>query len=202
MTIKTIDRVLVANRGEIAVRLIRACHKLDLETVAVYSEADKDALFVFEAGKAVPLGAPEASESYLVQDKIIDAALKSGAQAIHPGYGFLAENAAFAAAVEKAGLIFIGPSASVIDVMGSKIEAKAAAIEAGVPVVPGYQGKDQSEAALEKAAHGIGVPLLIKASAGGGGRGMRFVEELDDFSEQLALAQQEAKSAFGDPAVL
>lgn len=202
MTIKTIDRVLVANRGEIAVRLIQACHQLDLETVAVYSDADKDALFVSEAGKAVHLGASEASESYLVPEKIIEAAVKSGAQAIHPGYGFLAENADFAAAVEKAGLVFIGPSASVIEIMGSKIEAKAAAIEAGVPVVPGYQGKDQSEAILEKAAQEIGVPLLIKASAGGGGRGMRLVEDLEEFSQQLTLAQQEAKSAFGDPAVL
>lgn len=195
-------KVLVANRGEIALRILKACRKLNLKTVAVYSEADRFAPFTQIADQAVCLGASEARQSYLDIDKIIAAAHKTGAEAIHPGYGFLAENAEFARRCESAGLIFIGPSANVIEIMGSKIAAKNMAIEAAVPVVPGYQSHNQSVETLKSEAHRIGVPLMIKASAGGGGRGMRLVTALDDFTKELSLAQQEAKAAFGDASIL
>jgi acetyl-CoA carboxylase biotin carboxylase subunit len=196
------ERVLIANRGEIACRLIRACRSLDLEAVAVYSEADKNAPFVSLANSAVAIGASEASKSYLDMGKIIDAAKTSGATAVHPGYGFLAESAEFARLCTENSLKFIGPDAAIIEKMGSKIEAKAIAIDANVPVIPGYQGRDQSGALLAEKAVQIGVPLMIKASAGGGGRGMRLVTDLAAFSTELQMAQQEAMAAFGDDAVL
>jgi len=196
------DTVLIANRGEIALRIIRACNSLDLKSVAVFSDADKSAPYVGAADKAVHIGASEAANSYLNMGKIIEAAKSSGAGAIHPGYGFLAENAEFAKLCAENGLVFIGPSADLIEKMGSKIEAKSVAIETGVPVVPGYHSADQSADVLTQAAKDVGVPLMIKASAGGGGRGMRLVTDLADFSNELNLAQKEAKAAFGDPAVL
>lgn len=196
------NTVLIANRGEIAVRLIKACKRLDLKAVAIYSDADRGAPFVKLADDAVHIGPAEAANSYLDMDRVIKAAEKSGAGAIHPGYGFLAENASFAEKCEKAGLVFIGPRPDIIKIMGSKIEAKAAAIEAGVPVVPGYHGADMSTGNLKRAANELGLPLMIKASAGGGGRGMRLVHDLDAFDAELELARQEASAAFGDPAIL
>ncbi|KEJ93728.1 3-methylcrotonyl-CoA carboxylase alpha subunit/geranyl-CoA carboxylase alpha subunit [Pseudosulfitobacter pseudonitzschiae] len=195
------SRVLIANRGEIARRIQRGCRKLGLETVAVFSEADRDAPFVIEADHAVCIGGAAPSESYLNVDAILDAARVTGAGAVHPGYGFLSENAGFAAAVEAAGLVFIGPEPGAIAMMGSKIEAKAAAEAAGVPVLPGYRGTDQSDARLLEEARALGTPLLVKASAGGGGRGMRLVTDLADAPEAIASARSEAKGAFGDAAV-
>ncbi len=196
------DTILIANRGEIAVRIIKACERLDLKTVAIFSDADRNAPFVKLADDAIHIGSAEAAGSYLDMDRVIKAAEKSGAGAIHPGYGFLAENSIFAEKCEKAGLVFIGPRPDIIKKMGSKIEAKATAIEAGVPVVPGYHGTDMSTGNLKRAASELGVPLMIKASAGGGGRGMRLVHDLDVFEGELELARQEASAAFGDPAVL
>ncbi len=194
-------RVLIANRGEIARRIQRGCRKLGLETVAVFSEADRDAPFVAEADHAVCIGGAAPSESYLNVDAILDAARATGAGAVHPGYGFLSENAGFAAAVEAAGLVFIGPKADAIAMMGSKIEAKAAAETAGVPVLPGYRGENQSDARLLEEARSLGTPFLVKASAGGGGRGMRLVTDLADAPEAIISARAEAKGAFGDAAV-
>ncbi len=196
------DRILVANRGEIAVRIISACQKLGIETVAVYSDADRNAPFVKRADMAFHIGLSEARASYLDGGKIIEIAKKANADAIHPGYGFLAENDQFAALCEKEGITFIGPSSDIIAQMGSKIAAKNAAIEASVPVVPGYNQDDQSETALIQAANDVGTPLLIKASAGGGGRGMRRVYDLKTFKSELSLAQKEAESAFGNSDVL
>jgi len=194
--------VLIANRGEIALRLVRACQGLGLRAVAVYSDADRDAPHVVAADLAVHIGPSEAAQSYLDGDRIIAAAKQAGAQAVHPGYGFLAENAGFAQACGDAGLAFVGPSPDNIALMGSKIAAKAAAVAANVPVVPGYYGDDQSEQNLLAEAHIIGVPLLIKASAGGGGRGMRQVHDLADFAAELTAARAEAEAAFGDGQVL
>jgi 3-methylcrotonyl-CoA carboxylase alpha subunit/geranyl-CoA carboxylase alpha subunit len=194
-------RVLIANRGEIARRIQRGCRKLGLESVAVFSEADRDAPFVTEADHALCIGGAAPSESYLNVDAILDAARAAGAGAVHPGYGFLSENAGFAAAVEAAGLVFIGPGPDAIARMGSKIEAKAAAEAAGVPVLPGYRGEGQSDARLLEEAKALGTPFLVKASAGGGGRGMRLVTDLGDAPEAIASARAEAKGAFGDPAV-
>jgi 3-methylcrotonyl-CoA carboxylase alpha subunit len=196
------NKVLIANRGEIAVRIIRACRELGLRTVAVYSEADAAALHVRVADAAYLLGPAPAAESYLRVDRIIAAAKACGADAIHPGYGFLSERAHFARACAEAGIVFIGPSADAIERMGSKIEAKRLAIAHDVPVVPGYEGDDQSVARLQAEAERIGYPLLIKASAGGGGKGMRVVEQPADFVAALEGAQREAKAAFGDDAVL
>ena len=194
-------RVLIANRGEIARRIQRGCRKLGLENVAVFSEADRDAPFVAEADHAVCIGGAAPSDSYLNVEAILEAARATGAGAVHPGYGFLSENAGFAAAVEAAGLVFIGPEPDAIARMGSKIEAKAAAEAAGVPVLPGYRGEDQSDARLLQEAEALGTPFLVKASAGGGGRGMRLVSDLGDAPEAIASARAEAQSAFGDPAV-
>ncbi|MDF1669760.1 MAG: biotin carboxylase N-terminal domain-containing protein [Roseovarius sp.] len=194
--------VLIANRGEIALRLVRACQGLGLRAVAVYSDADRDAPHVIAADTAVHIGPPEAAQSYLDGERIIAAAKQAGAQAIHPGYGFLAENADFAQACADAGLAFVGPSPENIALMGSKIAAKAVAVAANVPVVPGYYGDDQSDDRLLAEAHIIGVPLLIKASAGGGGRGMRQVHDLSDFVAELTAARSEAEAAFGDSQVL
>lgn len=197
-----IKRILIANRGEIAARIIRSCKRLGITTVAVYSDADRNAPYIAQADHACLIGPPEAASSYLDANKLIDAAKQFQAEAIHPGYGFLSENAEFADLCAKNGLIFIGPSPQTIRSMGSKIEAKGLAAEAGVPMIPGYFGSDQSDTALARASEEVGVPLLIKASAGGGGRGMRLVEDLADFNEALTLARAESQAAFGDNRVL
>lgn len=197
-----LKRVLIANRGEIALRIIRTARRLGIETVAVASEPDLGLPFARAADVVVPIGPGPAGESYLVFDRIIGAAKETGADAVHPGYGFLAENADFAEAVAAAGLIFVGPTADAMRKLGGKAEAKAIAINAGVPVVPGYQGEDQSPEVLAEAASGIGYPVMIKAVAGGGGRGMRLVESAADFAAQLDSARREAEAAFGDPRML
>jgi 3-methylcrotonyl-CoA carboxylase alpha subunit len=194
--------VLIANRGEIARRVIRTAKRLGVRTVAVYSDADAKALHVREADEAVHIGASPAKESYLRGDKIIAAAKQTGAEAIHPGYGFLSENADFAQAVIDAGLIWIGPNPDSIRAMGLKDAAKKLMAEAGVPTTPGYLGEDQSEERLQKEADGIGYPVLIKAVAGGGGKGMRKVEKKGDFKAALQSAKREAASSFGDDRVL
>jgi geranyl-CoA carboxylase alpha subunit len=191
------SKILVANRGEIAVRVIRSARVMGYRTVAVYSEADADALHVKEADQAVCIGAAPVGQSYLVADKIIAAAQATGADAIHPGYGFLSENADFARACDAAGLVFIGPPASAIELMGSKRLSKLAMLEAGVPCIPGYQGDDQGDETLLQEALGVGFPLMVKASAGGGGRGMRLVFEESELAQQLRSARSEAQSAFG-----
>jgi acetyl-CoA carboxylase biotin carboxylase subunit len=196
------NSVLVANRGEIAVRVLSEARDSGRTAIAVYSEADAQALHVREADLAVCIGPALASESYLNVSAVLDAARKTGAQAIHPGYGFLSENAAFARAVIEAGLVWIGPPPDAIDAMGDKARAKQLMIKAGVPTLPGWQGADQSDANLKAQADTIGYPLLIKAVAGGGGRGMRIVRNSAEFAEALASARREAKSAFVDDAVL
>jgi 3-methylcrotonyl-CoA carboxylase alpha subunit len=195
-------RILIANRGEIAARIIRTARRLGLATVAVVSEADRNAPFARMADEAVEIGPGPAADSYLRGDRIIAAALGAKAEAIHPGYGFLAENADFAEAVGKAGLKFIGPSPEAMRRMGGKSEAKAIAIKAGVPVVPGYHGEAQAPKTLLKEAARIGYPVMIKAVAGGGGRGMRRVDREGDFAAALESAQREAQAAFGDGRIL
>ena len=195
-------KLLIANRGEIACRIMRTARRLGIRTVAVYSEADAGALHVAEADEAWPIGAAPARDSYLNIARLIDAARRSGAEAVHPGYGFLSENADFAEACDKAGLIFVGPPPAAIRAMGSKAAAKALMERAGVPLVPGYHGERQDEKHLAQAAHHLGYPVLIKASAGGGGKGMRVVDGADKFAAALASAKREAKSAFGDDRVL
>jgi 3-methylcrotonyl-CoA carboxylase alpha subunit len=196
----SIDKILVANRGEIALRVMRTCRAMGIATVAVYSDADADAPFVRFADEAVRIGAPPARESYLVIPSLLEAARRTGANAIHPGYGFLSENAQFAEAVADAGLVFIGPPARVIRALGSKQAAKRLAQRAGVPVVPGYHGDDQSR--LIDEARGIGFPLLVKASGGGGGKGMRVVRSAAELADAIERARSEAKSAFGDDTLL
>ena len=196
------DKILIANRGEIACRVIRSARRLGIHSVAVYSEADRHALHVALADEAVPIGPAPARESYLRADNIIAAARQTGAQAIHPGYGFLSENAAFASACRDAGIVFIGPPPEAIAAMGSKSAAKRLMEAAGVPLVPGYHGEDQNEAALKKAADAMGYPVLLKAVAGGGGKGMRVVASAGEFAEALAAARREAQSSFGDDAML
>ncbi|MEO1638993.1 MAG: biotin carboxylase N-terminal domain-containing protein [Pseudomonadota bacterium] len=196
------DTILIANRGEIACRLIRTARAIGVRTVAVYSDADARALHVREADQAVRLGPAPAAESYLRGDLIIAAALETGAQAIHPGYGFLSENPDFVEAVEAAGLTFIGPSAKAIRAMGLKDAAKALMAEAGVPVVPGYHGDTQDDAFLAERAAEVGYPVMIKAVAGGGGKGMRVVADATGFPEELSSARAEARAAFGNDAVL
>src|SRR5512140_2264989 len=192
-------KVLVANRGEIAVRMLRACRELGMASVAVYSEADRNALHVRYADEAYLLGPPPSRDSYLRGDKIIDIARKCGADAIHPGYGFLAEREAFAAACEDAGITFIGPRPSAIAAMGDKMSARETVVAAGVPVVPGTQGtRSMKDEELLQLAPEIGFPLLIKASAGGGGKGMREVTSINEMPGLLASARREAESAFGD----
>jgi 3-methylcrotonyl-CoA carboxylase alpha subunit len=195
-------RLLIANRGEIAVRIARACRELSITSVAVYSEVDRSALHVRACDEAYLIGTAPASESYLRGDVIIDVARQAACDAIHPGFGFLAENASFAQAVMQAGLTWVGPSPEAIRIMGSKIEAKKIATQAGVPVVPGYFGDDQSPANLAIEADKIGYPVLIKASAGGGGKGMRVVADASDLREGLDAAQREAFAAFGDSTVM
>lgn len=196
------NKILIANRGEIACRIMRTAHKLGIQCVAVYSEADADALHVKLADEAYCIGPAPAVESYLCGAKIIDVALKSGAQAIHPGYGFLSEKAEFAAACEKAGICFIGPPAKAIAAMGSKSAAKKIMAKAKVPLVPGYHGDDQDEKTLSKEAEKIGYPVLLKATAGGGGKGMRVVNRASEFAENLAGAKREALASFGDDTIL
>ncbi len=196
------QKILIANRGEIACRVIDSCRRLGVASVAVFSDADREARHVAMADEAVPIGGPRPAESYLRGDVIIAAARATGAEAIHPGYGFLSENPDFVEAVEAAGLVFIGPPAAAIRAMGLKDAAKALMEAAGVPVVPGYHGPDQSPARLAAEAQRIGFPLLVKAVAGGGGKGMRRVERAADFADALAAAQGEAAAAFGNPAVL
>jgi 3-methylcrotonyl-CoA carboxylase alpha subunit len=194
--------VLIANRGEIACRIARTAARLGLRTIAVYSQADADALHVRQCDEAYPIGPAPATESYLVIERIIEVARKSGAQCIHPGYGFLSENAEFAEACAKAGIVFVGPPSSAIRAMGLKDRAKTLMETAGVPVVPGYHGERQEPALLKQMAFEIGYPVLIKAIAGGGGKGMRRVDTQADFDVALESAQREAKSSFGDSRVL
>ena len=196
---KQLTKLLIANRGEVAVRIIRACQELGIRTVAIYSEADARALHVRLADEAVPIGSPPPRESYLRGDKIIAAAQSVGAQAIHPGFGFLSENADFADAVRAAGLIFIGPSGVAIRSMGSKTRARAIMQLAGVPIVPGYEGG--LEADFGEAAGSIGYPVLVKAASGGGGKGMRIVREPVELAGAIESAQREAEKAFGDPTI-
>ena len=195
-------KILIANRGEIACRVAATCARLGIKTVAVYSDADANAKHVASCDEAVYIGASSPKESYLRWEKIIETALATGAQAIHPGYGFLSENDAFATACQAAGLVFIGPPASAIQAMGLKAESKQLMEKAGVPLVPGYHGANQDPAYLQGAADQMGYPVLIKASAGGGGKGMRIVEKSQDFAEALGSCQREAINSFGDDAVL
>jgi 3-methylcrotonyl-CoA carboxylase alpha subunit len=197
-----LNSLLIANRGEIACRVIRTARRLGLRTVAVYSEADRGALHVRMADAAVCIGPAPARESYLDADRILEAARDERCEAIHPGYGFLSENAHFARACEAAGLVFVGPPASSIDRMGSKSEARRLMAAAGVPVLPGYDDEDQADATLQAAARRLGFPLLIKPTAGGGGKGMRVVREARGFDEALAAARREATKSFGDARVL
>ena len=195
-------RVLIANRGEIACRIIRTCRRLGIHTIAVYSDADANAQHVQLADEAWPIGGPRPADSYLRADAIVDVAKKSGAQAIHPGYGFLSENADFVEAVERAGIAFIGPSADSMKKMGSKAGAKELMAAHKVPVVPGYTGEDQNPQLLAKEAQRIGFPLMIKAAHGGGGKGMRIVRSIEEFAPNLESCQREAKNAFGRDRVL
>src|SRR5688572_18133395 len=196
------DKILIANRGEIACRVIRTARRLGVATVAVHSDADRRAMHVEMADEAVHIGASPAADSYLRGDRIVAAARAAGAEAIHPGYGFLSENPGFVDQVAAAGLVFIGPSAAAIRAMGLKDAAKRLMEKAGVPVVPGYHGKSQDAATLAAKALEIGYPVLVKARAGGGGKGMRKVDRPDDFEAALASARREARSAFGDDGVL
>jgi acetyl-CoA carboxylase biotin carboxylase subunit len=193
-------RVLVANRGEIALRIIRACHAAGIEAVAVYSDADKDSRWVELADAAVHIGGSAVAKSYLNVDALLEAVRDSGADAVHPGYGFLSERSAFARAVTDAGIVFVGPPAEVIDMMGDKAAARKAAVAAGVPVVPGSDALDDLDAA-RRAAEEIGYPVLIKAAAGGGGRGIRPVASAEELADALPVAVAEARSAFGDGTV-
>jgi acetyl-CoA carboxylase biotin carboxylase subunit len=195
------QKILVANRGEIALRIMRSAREMGIKTVAVYSDADRDALHVRYADEAVHIGPAPSNQSYLVGEKIIDACRKTGAEGIHPGYGFLSENAAFARLVRESGLILIGPSPEAMEVMGNKLSAKAAAMRYDIPMVP---GTEEAITDVEEAKHRaieVGFPILIKAAAGGGGKGMRIVDRAEDFEEQMQLAVSEATSAFGDGSV-
>lgn len=196
-----INKILVANRGEIALRIIRSAKEMGISTVAVFSEADRNALFVRAADEAVCIGPAPSSQSYLRGDKIIEVCRKLHVQAIHPGYGFLSENADFAAMVKEAGLIFIGPSPEAIEVMGSKLAAKEAALRFNIPMVPGGDKSVSSAEEARQIAARVGYPVLIKASAGGGGKGMRIVEREEEMEENMARATSEALSAFGDGSV-
>ena len=202
LSLEQFEKVLVANRGEIACRVFATCARLGIRTVAVYSEADRDARHVRMADEAFLIGAPAARGSYLRGDRILEVAQSAGVQAIHPGYGFLSENADFAEACVQAGLAFIGPPSDAIRIMGSKSAAKTLMAEAGVPLVPGYHGDDQSLTRLSQASDEIGYPVMIKATAGGGGKGMRIVHSAGNFSEALDSCRRESKASFGDDRVL
>ena len=199
---RQIKRILVANRGEIACRIMRTARAMGLESIAVYSDADREAMHVHIADLARHIGPAPAEQSYLAIDRIMAAARESGADAIHPGYGFLSENADFAQACADEGIVFIGPSPSAMRAMASKSAAKALMAQAGVPLVPGYHGDDQSDAVLLREAQAVGYPILVKASAGGGGRGMRIVPDAASLPEALASARREARAAFGDERLL
>jgi geranyl-CoA carboxylase alpha subunit len=201
-TMTPFSKILVANRGEIALRVMRSAKILGYRTVAVYSSADARATHVAAADQAVCIGEPLPAQSYLRIPAIIDAARASGADAVHPGYGFLAENEDFAATCRESGLVFIGPSPEAIRAMGDKAGAKQLMMQAGVPCIPGYLGEDQSEPHLADEAARLGYPVMIKATAGGGGRGMRLVKSRGEFVELLRSAQSEAKNAFGNATVL
>ncbi len=196
------DTLLVANRGEIACRVMRTARAMGLRTVAVYSDADANARHVREADEAVRLGPAAARESYLKVEAVVEAAKRTGAGAIHPGYGFLSENGAFVEALDAAGITFVGPPASAIAAMGDKSAAKARMANAGVPLVPGYHGDDQDDALLRREADQIGYPVLLKASAGGGGKGMRVVESGEQFQAALDGCRRESQAAFGDTRML
>ena len=198
MPSRPIRKLLIANRGEIAVRVVRACREMGVESIAVYSEADARAPHVLAADRAMPIGPPPAVKSYLSIPAIIGAAQAARADAIHPGYGFLSENPAFAAACEKAGIVFVGPPAAVIERMGSKIAARQLMRDAGVPVVPGETPADQSDAGVRAAVDRVGLPALVKASAGGGGKGMRRVDDANMIDAAVQAARREAVAAFGD----
>ncbi|WP_131535856.1 acetyl-CoA carboxylase biotin carboxylase subunit [Pedobacter nototheniae] len=194
-------KILIANRGEIALRIMRSAREMNIKTVAVFSEADRNALHVRYADEAICIGPAPSNQSYLVGEKIIDACKKTGAEAIHPGYGFLSENAGFAKMVADAGLILIGPSPEAMEIMGNKLSAKAAALKYNIPMVPGTEEAITNVNEAKERAVEVGFPILIKAAAGGGGKGMRIVEKVEDFEEQMQLAVSEATSAFGDGSV-
>ncbi|MGO2133491.1 MAG: biotin carboxylase N-terminal domain-containing protein, partial [Halomonas sp.] len=196
------DTLLIANRGEIACRIMRTARAMGLRTVAVYSDADTNARHVREADEAVRIGPAAARESYLDVSAVIDAAQRTGAGAVHPGYGFLSENGAFVEALDAAGITFVGPPASAIAAMGDKSAAKVRMDNAGVPLVPGYHGDDQSDDLLRREADSIGYPVLLKASAGGGGKGMRVVESADEFQAMLDGCRRESRAAFNDDRML
>ena len=195
------SKILIANRGEIACRVIRTARAMGIKTVAVYSEADADARHVREADEAVPIGPPPAAQSYLVIDRIIDACRKTGAEAVHPGYGFLSENRAFAAALMKAGIVFIGPTVDAIAAMGDKIESKKLAQKAKVNVVPGHLGVIKDDREALKIARDIGYPVMIKAAAGGGGKGMRIARNDQEVRDGFRAAGNEARASFADDRV-
>lgn len=197
----SMDKILVANRGEIALRIMRSAKEMGIKTVAVFSEADRNALHVRYADEAICIGPAPSNQSYLVGSKIIDACKQTNAQAIHPGYGFLSENPAFAQQVKDAGLVLIGPTPEAMEIMGNKLSAKAAALKYNIPMVPGTEEAITDIEEAKQRAIEVGFPILIKAAAGGGGKGMRIVEKADDFEEQMHLAVSEATSAFGDGAV-
>ena len=193
-------KLLIANRGEIAIRIMRACRDMGIETVAVYSDADRGAPHVRYADEAYHIGGPQAADSYLVMERLFDVVRRSGADAIHPGYGFLSERAAFAKACFDAGIVFVGPPPAAIEVMGDKLTARDTAVAAGVPIVPGTQPGMSDEGLLAFGAQ-VGYPLLVKASAGGGGKGMRPVLEPSELAGAIAGARREATAAFGDGTV-
>ncbi|MEK7692866.1 MAG: biotin carboxylase N-terminal domain-containing protein, partial [Chloroflexota bacterium] len=195
-------KVLVANRGEIALRIMRTCTRLGIATVAVYSDADRDALHVRCADEALRIGPARASASYLDISAVVDAARRAGADAVHPGYGFLSENPALAEACAAAGIVFVGPSAAAMRLLGDKSVARRLAAEHGVPVLPGFDAATPDEGALIEAAAAVGFPLMVKAAAGGGGRGMRLVPSSGELPAALAGARREAESAFGDGRLL
>lgn len=201
MSQQTIKKLLVANRGEIAIRVMRTCREMGIKTVAVYSDADRNALHVRYADEAFRLGPPASKDSYLLWDKIIEICKENNVDAVHPGYGFLSERSEFASKLAEAGIIFVGPSAASMDLMGSKIASKQAVAEFGVPLVPGLKEAIKDIEDAKKVATEIGFPVLIKASAGGGGKGMRIVNNVEEFESQMNMAQSEALSSFGDDSV-
>lgn len=192
-------KILIANRGEIAVRVIRACREMGIRTVAVYSECDRRSLHVLLADEAVPIGPAPAVESYLHMDRIIEAARTTGAEAVHPGYGFLAENSGFARACGEAGLVFIGPNADALELVGDKVRARRTMKKAGVPIIPGMSAVPSDKTEFTAAARKLGYPVIVKASAGGGGKGMRIVHEEKDLLPAVEAGMREAGSAFGTP---
>ncbi|MEL6988512.1 MAG: biotin carboxylase N-terminal domain-containing protein, partial [Bacteroidota bacterium] len=198
MQTKQIDTILIANRGEIASRIIRTCKKMGIRSIAIFSDADKKLPYVMEADNAIYIGASEPSKSYLNQEKIIQVAKAQKADAIHPGYGFLSENADFARKCSEEGIIFIGPNVHAIEAMGSKAASKQIMMEHQVPVIPGYQGQDQSDEKIIEEATQIGYPILLKATAGGGGKGMRIVHKASELTQAIHSAKRESQKAFGN----